>query len=165
MRELTEYEKDKWLDQYGRFLEMEESDFLLYGDELGEAFTAVFNCTNMPDYGLSDEFVQHAIVQTLDLYYDQFYTIYIDGYDDPEDHSLPSGNLLIEKAKELGIDNLTSYYGNTDDDTRKLWDWAMEWRREHFDEIWKETRIKQLKDELESLEAGDTVPAAALKVK
>lgn len=55
MRELTDYEKSKWFDEYGRF-EMDSADgsphFIGYGDELGEAFDGALYCTDKEGYGL-----------------------------------------------------------------------------------------------------------------
>jgi hypothetical protein len=136
MREPTEYEKEKWYDEYDRFLEMEEDDFLSYGDELGEAFISVYSCTRMEDYGLSDWFVKAAQIQCLDMYYDQIlvYTDEYGGNKEPEDLGLPSEDEFIAKWKELGVKTLAYWDEPRSDAERKLWDWAMEWREEHYEE-------------------------------
>jgi hypothetical protein len=132
-RELTEYEKKKWFDDYGRF-NMHENAFLGYGDELGEAFLGALYCTNKADYGLDDWFVLAAQVQVLDMYYDQIhlYTGEYGGPDYPEDYGLPSLGTFIHEYRKRGIESLPSLYRfdgslpKYTDKQRELWDWAMD---------------------------------------
>jgi hypothetical protein len=130
IRELTPYEREKWLPD-GHWFELDEDDFLTYGDELGEAFMVALQATHMGDYGLSDEFVAHAVVQSLDMYYDQImlYTGNYGGYHTPEELGLPPKDVFLQQASDMGIAQI-SYFGspNRTDKERKLWDWAMEWR-------------------------------------
>lgn len=152
MRELTDYEKQKW-GEWHRF-ELSEDDFLNYGDELGEAFLAALSCVGKRDYGLSDEFVAHAMVQSLDMYYDQLVFFYMDAYEEPEEYGLPSEELVASKSVELGVNDQLIDYGNTTDEARQLWDWAMEWRDEHREETYVRQRKEHLQRELARLEEG-----------
>jgi hypothetical protein len=159
MREMTEYEKKMWSNWYS-----DGPEFITYGDELGEAFDAALACTTMADYGLSDEFVEAAKIQVLDMYYYQvhLYTGDYGGYETAEELGLPPLEDFYAKIKEIifrdnlqvnMIDHLSVY---SDSDTcKEAFDWAMEWRREHIDELRKRYRVKQLRQELDSLDEED----------
>lgn len=127
IRDLTPYEKEKWLDEYGRF-EMGEDRFLCYGDELGEAFQGALYCTDKSDYGLSDWFVQAAQIQVLDMYYDQLhiYTDLYGGYETFESLGLPDKMEFIAKGYELEVTTIPHFGVGYEDKHRKLWDWAFE---------------------------------------
>lgn len=151
MRELTEYEKSKWLDEYNRF---DAPEFIPTGCEPDEAYETVSQCTRMNDYGLSDWFVAAAVVEALDMYYYQIYGYYVEQFDDPEDLGLPSLKDFVAKATEMGLSGKrVPYYGEEiSDDYRRLWDWAMEWRDEHEEETRDRLRIRRLREELERME-------------
>jgi len=162
-RELTAYEKDKWFSEYNHFYyDSFEGDnryarpndlFLLRGDEHGEAFDDALAVATNSDY-LPDEFVTYAQTVVLDYYYDQLSWFYIDDASDgPEYVGLPSRELLIEKAKEFGVDEVVDYRRSDirTDEERKLWDWAMEWRTEHWEETLKQRKIEELESKLENL--------------
>ncbi len=136
MRAITEYERNKWFDKWNRFeIYPEFEGFLMYGDELGEAFDNVARATHMRDYGLPDAYVEHATIVALDMYYDQLYWYYVEAQDEIEEVGLPSPELIIEKAKEAGIKKIAYYGEPRTDEERKLWDWALEWRDEHIEEL------------------------------
>ena len=147
MRELTAYEKEKWFDNIGRF---NPPEFLMWGAELGDAYEHVSQATHMKDYGFSEEFVQAAIVETLNIYYGQLEWIYEDEQEDPEGLGLPPAELLLGKAAELGYtdrDYLSIFHSH-----RKLWDWAMDWREEHLEDTVNQKRALELRKELERIE-------------
>lgn len=155
-RDFTPYEREKWLDNLGRFEFGEDAPsphFLSYGDELGEAFDAALGCSDLTDYGLSDEFVHAARIQVLDMYYDQI-LLYTGSYsqDRPEDLGLPPQEVFANEAKTFGVEGLANFGQERSDDERRLWDWAMQWREEHAEETENKRRADALRAELERLE-------------
>lgn len=152
VRDITPYEKEKWFDKYNRF-GMDEASFMMYGDELGEAFDQALAVANNAE--LSDDFVEHATVVCLDMYYDQMLEVYDErSYcDEPEELGLPTLGLFKEKAKELGVTRLSDYSSPDRTDTeRNLWDWAIEWRETHKDETRRAEQIAAAKATLARLE-------------
>jgi hypothetical protein len=147
MRELTEYEKEKWFDRH----HFEAPEFLMDGAELGDAYEHVERATHMGSYGLSIEYVQASVVECLDMYYGQLGWIYLDGQEDPEELGLPSYDVLCDRANELGV---PEFHESMNDDDRRLWDWAMEWREEHLEETQNRLRAERLRRELRVLEGG-----------
>lgn len=149
MRELTRYEKEKWLDQYGRF-QMDEGEprFLMGGSELGEAFSLVTQATRMKDYGLSEEFVKAAMVQALDMYYDQLVWFYTFEGEPTNEYGLPDMKVVHPIAQSMGIFLDRLDYGDYNDTARKLWDWIVHWMNLHQDETTKERKISALQHEL-----------------
>jgi hypothetical protein len=148
MRELSNYEKNKWFDEYGRF---NAPEYLFYGDELGEAYNAVSEITRMKDYGLSDEFVDYAEIEVLNMYYDQA-LIYAGQYHKyPDEFGLPSLEQVLDKFPETFNKD-----GWPQDDTnwQQAWDWAMAWREEHIEDWYKEVKKKQLLRELENYDGA-----------
>jgi hypothetical protein len=147
MRELTDYEREKWFDDIGRF---NAPEFLETGCEPDEAYHTVERATEQRDYGLADWFVEAAQVQALDMYYDQVVWYYTEAYDEPEDHGLPPLQEFEAKAKELGVESMPDY-GQSSDDIRRLWDWAMEWREEHRQETKDRLEAKYLQERLDQI--------------
>lgn len=146
MRELTEYEKKKWIGKFGVF---ESPEHLHSNDEWGEMMDSLRALCEMgTDYGLSDEFEKLCQVEYLDHYYDQIYYIYLGewGYDTPEEHGLPPIEEVKrrqDRAMELGVEKLTA--------VRMALDWAMKWRDDHLVETFKKQRKEALEKELAAL--------------
>jgi hypothetical protein len=160
MRELTEYEKEKWLD-FGYF---EAPEFLMNGDELGEAYNALARVVNYSDY-LSEKIVDAAIVEILDMYYYQMH-IYTGLYGDvgePEDFGLPTQEAfelkIIETFRNAGIteeqasgEELIDIPESMGDLHKKAWDWAMEWREEHLEETLRQKELEFHQKRVKELE-------------
>jgi hypothetical protein len=155
MRELTEYEKQKWFDELNRFemdSEYESPYFLFYGDELGEAFNGALYCTDKADYGLSDEFVAHAQIEVLTMYYNQL-IVYAGQYgDEPEEVGLPPLNVVRAEFPDLLDEDGWPLEGVSNEACMRAWDWAMEWREEHLEETSRARRLEELKREQARLE-------------
>jgi hypothetical protein len=157
MRELTEYEKKRWSDWYSN-----TPDFLDYGDELGEAYDAALACTRMADYGLSDEFVEAAKIQVLDMYYYQVYhyTGEYGGYKTAEELGLPPVDDFYAKVREImfreghHVNKADHLSVDADSDiVKEAFDWAMEWRDEHLEDHRKNRLIAQYQKEIEALKS------------
>jgi hypothetical protein len=144
VRELTEYEKQKWFDDIGRF---EAPEFVMHGDELGEAYDSLVFAEDHGTY-IDDEIVAAIRIGILDMYYYQMIDLYCQdwGADDPEDLGLPS-----QEAFKMKWDLITPNSRITDE-MREIWDWAMDWREEHKDDTYKRLRAERLRQELERLE-------------
>lgn len=148
MRELTEYEKQKWFDEYDRF---EAPEFLSYGDEVGEAYDALVNAEDCGTY-LPDELVVALQIGILNMYYYQM-AIYPDeygGYDTVESLGLPPHDLMHKKLLELQCEDWN--YPEPTDKMREAWDWAMNWREVHKQETEDRLLAQRLRKELERLE-------------
>lgn len=133
MRKLTEYEKQKWFDELGRF---EAPQFLMDGSELGYAYQQLEDTERCgTSYGLSQEVVDVLRVEILQQYYDQYQWIYVEQQQDPEEYGLPAYELLPRDLPRM-----------------EQWDWAMDWRDEHLEETSDRIRVEQLRKELARLE-------------
>ena len=152
MREVTDYERHKWFDEYGRFkIYPEFEGFLQYGDEYGEAFNNAARATHMEDYGLPSEYVKHAEIVVLDMYYYQATWFYQDKYDEPEDFGLPTREEFLIQAKALGVVRLSYDDAIRPDNERVLWDWAMKWREDNREENQRKAEIKRHEHQLSVL--------------
>lgn len=133
MRELTEYEKEKWFD--GGWFEAPE--YILYGHEVGEAYDALVHAEEQGTY-LSDEVVVALQIEILTMYYYQFVEVYHEKYYEPEEYGLPS------------FDSIVNALGPATQ--MQAWDWAMEWREEHRQQTEDRLLAQRLRKELERLE-------------
>lgn len=154
IRELTQYEKDKWID-FGML--SDEPLFLTNGDELGETFAHLLETEACGAY-LSDEFVKAIQAEILDMYYYQIhlYTGEYGGDDQPEDLGLPHEDLFMEEARGLGFEDLDDVSNGAhlgQDEARELWDWAVEWCLEHEEETTLARQERRLKAELARIQS------------
>jgi hypothetical protein len=142
MRELTDYEANKWGTRY----EFKAPAFLAYGDEGGEdydAFVKAQRASIAYDVSLAED-IQALI---LDIYYDNIEWLIEEDYAEEYDLVLPNVEMLERKffqlKRESDLDPVTLRF--------MALDWAVDWGDERKEEIQKQRDIKRLAHKLEKL--------------